>query len=296
VTFMINKRLSDYPVSWSFPFHLSINKVYRHFPAHRHDFLELSLVIEGNGYERINGKKHPMQPGTFTFLLPHQVHEIFVTSSQPLRLYNCMFDFHLLQSPLEGLDLRELLFTQDSLPSFVHLSGRDYEKMRGRLEEMLEEFSGTELWRNRLLQARLAEVLIHFDRERRRQVRAGREVRGMNTKSVWPIVQYIYFNYREPITLSGLADKYGMSSSYLSEEFKKHVGMNFVRFLHEVRVRHACGLLATTNMSGCDIAMESGFGSFKSFSRIFRELKGMAPGEFRKRCHGLKTEEREAFP
>ncbi len=37
--------------------------------AHRHEFLELSLVIEGEGCQIINSRKYPMRPGTFTFLL-----------------------------------------------------------------------------------------------------------------------------------------------------------------------------------------------------------------------------------
>ena len=293
--FPINKQLTDYPhIPQSFPLDMTINQIYRHFPAHRHDFLEFSLVIEGSGYEVINGIKHPMQPGTFTFLLPYQIHEIFVTSPQPLRLYNCMFGIDLLQAPMVRMDFRELLFSKEPLPSFMHLDGGELEQMAGMLMQLHQEArSRSGLWRNSLMLAKLTEILVRFDRLRRSGgVAKPKEESGMS--SVWPIIRYIHHHYREPISLSGIAGLFRMSSSHLSEEIKKHIGMNFVHFLHRVRISHACGLLASTSMSACDIAEEVGFGSLKSFSRIFRAMKGVTPAEYRKRCHSEEAMGRES--
>ena len=164
--------------------------------------------------------------------------------------------------------------------------------MTGMLAQLHHEaYNRSGLWRNCLMLAKLTEILVRFDRLRRNGEGAKpKEESGMS--SVWPIIQYIHHHYREPISLSGIADRFRMSSSHLSEEIKKHIGMNFIHFLHEVRIRHACGLLASTSMSACDVAEEVGFGSLKSFSRIFRATKGVTPAEYRKRCHIAETDER----
>jgi AraC-like DNA-binding protein len=64
--------------------------------------------------------------------------------------------------------------------------------------------------------------------------------------------------------------------------FKKRIGQNFVDYLHHVRIRHACVLLKSTKMTVSEIAIEVGYGSFSTFSRVFREMKKVTPTDFRK--------------
>lgn len=283
--FPVNQRLSESPfhISDTFPFHINTPAIRSRYPAHRHDYLELSFVIEGSGYQLINGKKCPMMPGTCSFLLPFQVHELFA-DSPPLRLYNCMFAPEFL-FPSWGTSggLRDLLFTDEELPPYVQVEGDERERFGTLAQTMLTEFRSDSLWRNELIRNKLSEFLIHFDRLRRQTTAEWKSASESRSKSIWPIVHYVHTHYDDAITLNGLAEMFGINRSHLSAEFKRQLGLNFVRFLHEIRIRHACSLLACTDMSIFDIAVEVGFGSFKSFSRIFSELKRMTPGEYRKR-------------
>jgi len=100
--------------------------------------------------------------------------------------------------------------------------------------------------------------------------------------SVWPIIHYIHRNYQEELTLTDLANLFTMSISRISEVIKQTTGQTFVHFLHDLRLRHACSLLVSTDMSVMEIAHEVGYGSYKTFARIFRESKGIAPKDYRK--------------
>jgi AraC-like DNA-binding protein len=269
-------------ISEHFPFRIGIPRIPSHFPAHRHEYLEISFILEGSGYQVINGKRHSLLPGTFFFLLPYQVHEIFTESDQPLRLYNCMFDMNFLflsSALVSGLD--QLLYIYEELPPSIQPEGDELDVFKRLFAEMLAEFEGDRLWRNHFLQMKLLELLIRFDRLRRQEKVSAPSPDPVGTRSIWSIIRNVHLRYQEPLTLSGLAEQYGMSLSHLSEEFKKHTGVNFVHFLRDVRFRHACGLLASSDMSEIDIAAEAGFGSFRSFSRTFRELKEMTPGKYR---------------
>lgn len=299
------------------PFHLELYKVYQMQP-HRHEYLELALVLEGENKQVINGIEYPLKPGTMTLLLPYQTHEM-PYSPKPVRLFNCMFepDF-LFRAPSGDSGLRQMLFTSDELVPTLQLPEEVFQTIRALFDDMLSEYndSGEPKWRDDLLQLKLLELLIRFDRlrcgrtiptappaglaaKRQRARTAGNTRTGSQASDsaaqlpleelpshadtpIWAIIRYVHANYREPLTLASLAEQFGMSRPYVSAAFKRYTGCNFVRFLHEVRIRHACALLTSSHMSGADIAAEVGFSCFKSYSRIFREVKGTTPSEYRK--------------
>jgi AraC-like DNA-binding protein/mannose-6-phosphate isomerase-like protein (cupin superfamily) len=279
----MNKHISDYEmISQEFPFYVSLNEIYKVFPAHRHDFLECSLVIEGEGYETINGERHPMSRGTFTLLLPYQVHEIVTTSSTPLRLYNCMFEMELLtQSAKKDSTHLNILRTECQQP-YIQLDTKQMEPLAQLFASMLEEYEKKHLFHNELLLMKLHELLIQFQRKRHARNKPVLETVSARTGSVWRIIEYIHSHYRDDVSLAELSGIFGIHPSRLSVEIKKHAGINFLHLLHETRLRHACSLLAATDMSILEIALEVGFSSYKVFARVFRENKGITPGNYRK--------------
>lgn len=289
--------LKTYPNMHStFPLHLSRNTLDRGFRAHRHDFLEFSYVVAGRGSETINDMKHAMTPGTFTFVLPYQVHEIFTDPGQHLVLYNCMFSMDLLMESGNDPGLSGLFNDTSALPAYVQLHGQDQQRMSALIEDMNLEYNGNDRYRQTLLKGRLKEILIRFDRYRSKQ--AGQledaeipTLSGAKTSNaVWPIIHYIHRNYQEDLALSDLATRFSMSISRISEVIKQTTGQTFVHFLHDLRLRHACSLLVSTDMSVTEIALEVGYGSYKTFSRIFRESKGIVPKDYRKAEHGRRVD------
>ncbi|SEN06261.1 AraC family transcriptional regulator [Paenibacillus sp. OV219] len=288
--------LKTYPnMDSAFPLHIGIHQLERGFRAHRHDFLEFSYVIEGEGWESINNVKHIMRPGTFTFVQPYQVHELFTEPGSKLVLYNCMFSMDLLMEHGAGDSLAELI-EQRQLDPFTHFGGATQHQMEGLMRDMLQEYEGNDPWRLTMLASRLKELLVRFDRERRKHAPADMElaeaaVLPKRGTSVWPIIRYIHRSYQDNLTLSDLSQRFGMSVSRISEVIKETTGQTFVHFVHDLRLRHASSLLVSTDNSVVDVALEVGFGSYKTFARIFRERKGMVPLAYRKaKRTGISTE------
>ncbi|MDR6554800.1 AraC family transcriptional regulator [Paenibacillus qinlingensis] len=285
--------LKTYPNMHSpFPFHLSRNTLEHGFRAHRHDYLEFSYVVEGRGAESINDVKHTMAPGTFTFVLPYQVHEIFTDPGQKLVLFNGMFSMDLLMEPGNDQGLSELFQDSNALPAYVQFDGAEQAQMTALIEDMVKEYHSDERYRQTLLKAKLKEILIRFDRHRYQHAGQEEEATTLakspsrSSHAVWPIIHYIHRNYQEDLALSDLAARFTMSVSRISEVIKQTTGQTFVHFLHDLRLRHACSLLVSTDMSVTEIALEVGYGSYKTFSRIFRETKGIVPKEYRRVEHG----------
>ncbi|UJF34949.1 helix-turn-helix domain-containing protein [Paenibacillus hexagrammi] len=254
-------------------------------------------MIEGHGAETINGVKHLMSPGTFTFVLPYQVHELFTDPGSTLVLYNCMFSMDLLMEPGADEGLSGLFNEINPLPPFVQLGPHEQIRMVKLLEDMFEEYLGDESWRRTMLQVKLKEILVRFDRVRQtgQQQRTEAAYPMPKLTSIWPIIHYIHRNYQEELSLSELAEQFSMSVSRISEVIKQTTGQSFVYFLHDLRLRHACSLLASTDMSVAEIALEVGYGSYKTFSRIFREIKGVVPKDYRKQKRDDSTSLRHSI-
>ncbi|MCU6710827.1 AraC family transcriptional regulator [Paenibacillus sp. J5C_2022] len=284
LTFPETRQWATLPVKVSkqFPFHIFPISIHGSYPKHRHDFLELSLVLDGEGYEIINGKEHPMKAGTCALFLPYHFHEIHTTSRRPLKLFNLMFDLgFLLQPSIFTKGLKNLMYASDNLSPFIQLDDKQFLFFHAIMESLYAELQNDHEWRNDMIQCKLTELLITFDRLRRDGNDSQTWEQTDGRKSLWPIVHYIHTNFSEPISLSRLSKQFNIDISHLSKEFKKHMGMNFTHFLQEVRVRHAGSLLVSTNMSGIEIAMEAGFGSISSYSRIFTQVIGMTPSDYR---------------
>ncbi|MNY78797.1 TCP pilus virulence regulatory protein [compost metagenome] len=59
------------------------------------------------------------------------------------------------------------------------------------------------------------------------------------------------------------------------------MGIHFVDFLHELRIRHACSLLLSSELPIAQVGYESGFSSYPTFARTFQRIKGMTPRQYR---------------
>ncbi|TBL75998.1 AraC family transcriptional regulator [Paenibacillus thalictri] len=290
------RYLYEYPnMDSSFPFYMKEQQPSR-ITLHRHDFLELSLVTEGTGTELINGTPHVLKPGTLAFLLPHQLHELVSNPADPLRMYVCNFDMSLLAGEHEADWGGQAFLSAQSTANrpYVEASPADLERLRGIFATLFEEYNNRNPWRNWLIKAKLIEALTLL--ERIREGNAERESAVSTTAaqdnlhaSIWPILQYVHQNYREPLSLSGLAEHFHFHPSHLSESIKQHLGQTFTAFLQELRIRHACGLLASTDLPVTSVALEVGFGSYQTFCRLFRKLKRAAPADYRKMMHKQRS-------
>jgi len=95
------------------------------------------------------------------------------------------------------------------------------------------------------------------------------------------VVDYILQNYSSPISTQTLAKLVGLSVSQLNRRFKTLYQMTPQEFLLRARLKVASQLLATTDESITNIAIDTGFFDQSHFSKFFRRDFAMSPKEFR---------------
>ena len=85
------------------------------------------------------------------------------------------------------------------------------------------------------------------------------------------------------LSLSGLAQRLGLSSHQLSELINTSLGKSFSRYLRERRVVAAKAMLiAEPSASVLSVGLSVGFSAQSNFYEAFREIEGMTPGQYRK--------------
>jgi transcriptional regulator GlxA family with amidase domain len=81
--------------------------------------------------------------------------------------------------------------------------------------------------------------------------------------------------------VSRLAQVSGVSEAHFARSFKDAFGVPPHRYLLTRRIERATALLRDTDLSITEIAFQTGWSSLGTFGRIFRDVTGKAPGEFR---------------
>ncbi|MDQ1913516.1 helix-turn-helix domain-containing protein [Paenibacillus sp. GD4] len=96
------------------------------------------------------------------------------------------------------------------------------------------------------------------------------------------MIRYIQRQYDTDISLQAMSEQFGLSSSQLSRMFKEKTGMNFIDYLIEYRMERAKEWLAQTDMPIKEIAGRLRYTSVPNFTRIFKQIVHLPPGEYRK--------------
>ncbi len=94
-------------------------------------------------------------------------------------------------------------------------------------------------------------------------------------------LEYLNKNCVEDLTLDSLAAYAGFSRYTLSRMFRQHTGETFTQYLSRRRVEMAMELLSSTRLPVTQVALQCGFNSIATFNRVFREVKGCTPTQYR---------------
>lgn len=278
-------------VSRKFSCVVTTHTLQKHYALHHHDVLELALVVNGTGTEFINGSPHKLLPGTVTFLRPHDMHEIFCDDAG-VEVICCMFDISLLFGSTMEADFGTIILgTNDGSTSYVDLEPQPYAEMRSCLEKMRLEYLDDKLAKNSYIRSKLIEALIIYFRAHQKSNNLPAPSSNYRTKKlIWNVIQFVNTHYMDDLSLETLSSQFDASVSAISLSFKEVMGTNFLHYLHSLRIRRATGLLLNTSMSVLDISVETGFQSFRTFSRVFVKFEGLSPREYRlKNARGATT-------
>lgn len=149
--------------------------------------------------------------------------------------------------------------------------------------KLCDLYSGSDnavrLWKETDLYQTLNEILAWFTGQVQKWMEIQKQNEGLSPE-LMKVINFVKQNYSERITLSDAAQIAGYNPSYLSQIFKKKLGISFVDYLNHVRIGHAKEMLADGKLTIAEISADCGYPDTNYFYRIFRKETGMSPRDY----------------
>lgn len=135
------------------------------------------------------------------------------------------------------------------------------------------------------LRGRLSELLEGRKSGEHPDISESREIFIMDS-----IAAFIQDNYGEDFSRTELADKAYMSESKFGRAFKERFGQSVTSYVKDIRMSKAAELLRNNpDLSITDIALFVGYGNVVHFARMFRQVYGLSPLQYRRKKRGSST-------
>lgn len=249
-------------------------------PLHRHDFMEIALVVGGKGLHRTIHGLVMIKPGDVFLLRPGDWHAY--EKCADLRLANCCLGTDLVSGPLGWLKddplLGPLLGLTFGLTPTVRLPAASIARCVAILDQL------------RALQADLPEqrridlvgLLLQFLAELGRGNVSGGGPAHTPHDAVTRVITVLSADLATGWSLDHLAELTGLDRSYLVRLFRRHTGVSPMAWLARARGELAAVLLLTTDRTIAAIGTEVGWPDPNYFSRRFRGLFRQTPSDYRK--------------
>lgn len=261
---------------------------------HTHGFLELILVISGEGWHVHGKSKEPVRGGEVLFINNHRPHhfraddddfEILTLSFLPsaagfddsiLRRYD-LVNYYTLLIPFHAIGAGQILARLRPVPdAFKKMAFYCF-----HLCEMLgEDRPQVDLARRNLVQ------ILHLLQAAQPAKDKSATMGGL---PLYGVLAWLEAHAHEEVSRERLADLSGMSPTYFSTQFKKVMGRGLSRYVAELRVERARALLTQTSLPIRAIAEQVGFKNASHFSQWYRALTGKVPQSARTNPTGDRT-------
>lgn len=103
---------------------------------------------------------------------------------------------------------------------------------------------------------------------------------GSSHATILELLAFIDEHYNEDIGLNELSERVGMSTAYLSALFKTKVGTSYVKYLTDLRIKHAKKLLRDGHKVN-ETSELVGYNNYRYFCDIFKKHVGQTPNEYK---------------
>ncbi len=259
---------------------------YRPHTEHMHSELHFAFLLSGTGENITEGESVTLSAGDICIITPGAWHLPIAHGD------SVMVNFIIRRSWLETLMPRfkasgEVADYLRSLAEkrhykFLHIKSSEDTLSSELCERLLLAFVDPSPYDSELEQKALFEALLcrlmRLSDELTTHSRS--EFSDDNTLSS-EISAMIAAEYRT-LTLDELAERLGYTKTHLCRVIKATRGTTFSSLVNRLRIEDARKLLRETSLSVSEIAYDCGFASVEYFTRSFKRLLGVSPGEYRR--------------
>lgn len=252
---------------------------------HYHNYYEFYYLLHGSRRMFLNNKVYSLHDGDMVAINKGAIHRTTYLIEQGAAILNC--------------ERIVIAFSDDYVRDFIDMIGNEQflsaftdgkitipEKKRAYFEDLLlrilEEDKYKDTFSALLCKKYCEEMMLFLLRYGNVTTSEVDESRLVVDHEMEAAVVYINEHFKDEIDLHNMALRANMSQSHFSKRFKKAIGFGFKEYLNTVRIKYACELLTSTDMTITEISEKCGYMDSNYFGDAFRKMKGVSPRDYRK--------------
>lgn len=181
----------------------------------------------------------------------------------------------------------------DDAPSspYLVISGKSRQDIGVLVERIMKESTQDAFAKDLMMQFLAMELLVTLSRALREEWEESLRVKHGKARELVLIARdYLVQNHDRGISVADAASYVFLSQGYFTRAFRDEIGISPMGFLMQVRVNHACKLLAQRDIKVSGVALQVGFSSPQRFNVAFRKHMGMTPMQYRQMVLGSNKE------
>ena len=294
----------------------------------KHSSHELMYLRSGRAEYQINGKSVLLEKGSSVVIRPNVSHAIKVLSGHAdmvVLYFGFSQDIREAQTALrttsenarQSLENRKtgpsvpaalMGISTETLESFLDfarggesedapnspylvISGKSRQDIGALVERIMKESTQDAFARDLMMQFLAMELLVTLSRALREEWEESLRVKHGKARELVLIARdYLVQNHDRGISVADAASYVFLSQGYFTRAFRDELGISPMGFLMQVRVNHACKLLAQRDIKVSGVALQVGFSSPQRFNVAFRKHMGMTPMQYRQTVLGSERE------
>ncbi len=258
---------------------------FAHFPKHKHNYVEMIYMCQGQTHHLINGEDVELNEGELLFLNQNATQEILPAGIDDIAVNFIIlpefFDRTLVMIGEEENLLREFIIgclkREDDKVSYLHFKVADVLPIQNLVENLIWTIMNNQQNVRSINQVTMGLMILQL-LNYTEKVSVGKN--QYEQELAIRLLRYIEENYRDG-KLSELAEVMHCDLYWLSRMVKKLTGKTFTDLLQTKRLNQAAYLLTTTNLTVAEIGLAVGYDNLSYFHRIFFEKYNLSPKKYR---------------
>lgn len=256
-----------------------------YFPSHRHNYVEVLYVCEGELINVIDGKQVTIRKGELLFLNQFTRHEILPAGENDIAInFMILPEFFDVAYSMAGSNnvladfVVNVLRRDEERGEYLHFKVSEVLQIQNLLENMIYSLVTGKGEDNRINQTTMGLIFLYLlNSVQYVEMRVPNQYENMISMST---LKYIEEKYRTA-TLTELCSQLHLPMHILSKMIKKTTGFNFKELLQRKRLSKAVELMCDTDLPISDIIAAVGYENNSYFHRVFKERYHMTPRSFR---------------
>lgn len=228
---------------------------------------------EGSGMIFFRDKEYHLDAGDYCFIPMKTPHSYHADDNNPWTIYWVHF---------KGVSADNIVAEQNGksqLKGFIKNSGKCIELFNEIYEHLeLGYASDTLIYANMCFWNFMGSLICN---------EASGSLDKLSSRNITELaIDFLKRNTHKALSLAEIAGTVNLSQSHFSFLFKKKTGFSPIEYFNHLKVQKACQYLHFTNLRIKEISLELGITDQYYFSRLFTNVMGISPNEYRmKRMH-----------